>query len=200
MTWIMLLSMLGLFSIENPEKNKPMENVNSEVKEWFHQGEWAGNLQIKPDESVNIQEFYVQYHKQQKLWKTAFEFLKKSNLDSLKKGRYELIPDSLYCNVDEYTTKNIEDTKHEAHVKYADIQYIIQGEEQIDVYPLQGETAVVAYNKEKDIAFYELSNKKLRLANQDVFFIFFPNDAHRPCLKTNANSNVKKIVFKVRIN
>jgi len=196
----MILSMLGLFSIENPEKNKPMENVNNEVKEWFHRGEWAGNLTIKPDESVNIQEFYVQYQKQQKLWKTAFEFLETTNLDSLKNGRYELIPDSLYCNVDEYTTKNMEDTKHEAHVKYADIQYLIRGEEQIDVYPLQGETAVVAYNKQKDIAFYELSNKKLRLANQDVFFIFFPKDAHRPCLKTNANSNVKKIVFKVRIN
>ncbi len=200
MKWIVLF--IGLFffpTVQFANKNL-MEKTKSEIYTWYQQEEWFNNLNIKPDDSIDKEELYFQFHKNQKLWKTAFEFLKKTNLDSLKKGRYELIPDSLYCNVDEYTTKNMEDTKHEAHVKFADIQYLIQGEEQIDVYSLQGETAVVAYNKEKDIAFYELSNNKLRLANQDVFFIFFPKDAHRPCLKTNANSNVKKIVFKVRIN
>jgi len=200
MKWIMLFIGLFFFSTVQFAKKNLMEKTKSDIYSWYQQEEWFNNLNIKPDDSIDKEELYLQYNKQQKLWKTAFEFLKNTNLDSLKKGRYELIPDSLYCNVDEYTTKNIEDTKHEAHIKYADIQYLIQGEEQIDVYPLQDETAVIAYNKEKDIAFYELSNKKLRLANQDVFFIFFPKDAHRPCLKTNANSNVKKIVFKVRIN
>ena len=200
MTWIILLSMLGLFSTENPEKNKPMENVKSEVNEWFHHGEWSDNLQIKPDKSINIEEFYIQYHKNQRLWKKAFNYLKNTNLDSLSIGRYELVKDSLFVIVDEYFTKNEKETKYEAHRKYADIQYLISGSEKIGVNKLVSSTIVIPYDIEKDIAFYEMAENNYRLANQDMFFIFFPQDAHRPCLKTLENSKVKKIVCKVRVD
>jgi YhcH/YjgK/YiaL family protein len=76
---------------------------------------------------------------------------------------------------------------------------LISGTEKIGVNPLDTSTVVNPYNDEKDIAFYAMSNKNYRHADQDVFFVFFPHDAHRPCVKVLENGKVKKVVYKVRL-
>lgn len=128
----------------------------------------------------------------------AFDYLKNTDLAALNTGRYFLKSDSLIVIVDEYNTKNPEETKYEAHKKYIDIQYLIKGEEKIGVSKLQKDSKVViSYDETKDIAFYDMAEENYRTANSSVFFIFFPEDAHRPCVKTDENSPVKKIVFKI---
>ena len=42
-------------------------------------------------------------------------------------------------SVSEYLTKNEEDAKFEAHHKYIDIQYVINGAEQMSITPLSEE-------------------------------------------------------------
>ncbi|MFA5820146.1 MAG: YhcH/YjgK/YiaL family protein, partial [Bacteroidales bacterium] len=37
-------------------------------------------------------------------------------------------------------------------------------------------------------------------ATPDKFFIFFPSDAHRPGLKVGENSQVRKVVVKVKVD
>jgi YhcH/YjgK/YiaL family protein len=88
----------------------------------------------------------------------------------------------------------------EAHKKYADIQVLISGEEKIGVLPLDATTVTVPYDEEKDIMFLTAEGENYRDAMPGKFFLFFPEDAHRPTVKKTENSQVRKIVVKVRIN
>src|SRR5690348_5794863 len=84
----------------------------------------------------------------------AFEFLR--TLDaSCPNGRYELDGDRLYCQVQRYQTKPVEQAAFEAHRKYADVQMIFTGRETILWAPLAALTTVTQpYQEEKDIAFF----------------------------------------------
>ena len=96
-------------------------------------------------------------------------------------------------------TKDEENTRFEAHRKYADIQYLISGQEKIGISPLEKSTVTIPYNEEKDICFLHSDVKNYRLANSEKFFIFFPDDAHRPGMKAGEKEWVKKIVIKVKV-
>ena len=130
----------------------------------------------------------------------AFSFLNSKDLAGLALGRYELEGSDLFVNIDEYLTKNEEEMNFEAHRKYADIQYLVSGEEKIGVTALKNTLEIVPYDGEKDIAFFTANENNFRLATPENFFVFFPNDAHRPCVKTSGNNKVKKVVIKVRID
>lgn len=180
----------------NPEKWTP-EEVNS----WFEKQEWLNGWQVQPDKSINKRSLAIQYFKNKKHWDQAFTFLKNSDLKNLPLGKQELDSDSLYVSVDEYVTKNNSDTRYESHRKYIDIQYIIEGEEKMGLASLDKVEGEVTepYNAEKDIAFYQYDGGKYIIATPKNFVLFFPTDAHRPVMKVNENSKVRKIVVKVML-
>jgi YhcH/YjgK/YiaL family protein len=154
---------------------------------------------IKPDDSVSEQEFIQQYEAHSERWEKAFAFIRDTDLKSIAKGRHELEGNDLYASIDEYTTKNEEDARFEAHRKYADIQYVISGEEIIGILPLDKTEMTTPYNAEKDICFLKSSMNHYRHATPDRYFIFFPHDAHRPCVKKDDNTPVRKVVVKVKL-
>ena len=184
---------------QNISKKSESANENIE-KQWFENGNWRQGLTIIPANSINIYEFKKQYDLNKNLWERAFDFLKDSNLADLKPGKYELVNDSLYAIIQEYTTLDLDDTRYEAHKKFADIQYLIHGSERIGIAKLDTKYVTEPYDSIKDIGFYDLPGNNYRLADQHTFFIFFPEDAHRPCIRIEKQSRVKKIVFKVRVN
>ena len=51
----------------------------------------------------------------------AIEYLQGLDLENIEPGKY-IVDDSFYYNIQEYTTKNWEDCKMEAHHNYCDIQ------------------------------------------------------------------------------
>ncbi|MFW5774163.1 MAG: YhcH/YjgK/YiaL family protein [Tangfeifania sp.] len=171
-----------------------------ELSEWFSKGEWKQGWDARPDESVNQKEFARLYYTNPERWDKAFQFLNEQNLAELEKGRYELEGTDLFVNVDEYVTRNEKDVLFEAHKKYADIQVLIFGEEKIGVLPLDATTVSIPYDEEKDIMFLTAEKENYRIAKPGTFFLFFPQDAHRPTVKLAENSPVRKIVVKVRIN
>ncbi len=184
-----------------PQKSKtPDQWSEKELDEWFTQEEWKQGWEARPDKSVNQKEFARLYYENQDRWNKAFQFLSEQNLAELEKGRYELEGADLFVNVDEYVTRNEEDVLFEAHKKYADIQVLISGEEKIGVLPLESTTVSIPYDEEKDIMFLTAENENYRIAEPGKFFLFFPQDAHRPTVKSTENIPVRKIVVKVRIN
>ena len=197
---ITLLVMTMLSGCSHKKNDSPGSWSEKELNEWFSKGEWNQGWSIEPDETVDKQEFAVQYFKNRERWDKAFSFLSKQNLASLDPGRYELDGKNLFVNVDEYVTRNEEDTKYEAHKKYADIQYLVTGEERIGVIPFENTTITDPYNSEIDASFSVASSDNFRLATPDRFFIFFPDDAHRPCVKSGEKQKVRKVVVKVRID
>ncbi len=154
-------------------------------------------IPAKPDESINIGQFKRHYERYPDRWNSVFEFLEETDLNSLEIGRIDLNED-VYAAVTEYETKNHPDALFESHMKYVDLQYVISGEELIGLTNDQSIPVSAPYSAEKDITFYGYDGGKLMPADPSRYFIFFPDDIHRPCLKVEEKNKVKKIVFKIR--
>ncbi len=196
---ITLLVIIMTSGCSHKKNDSPGSWSEKELNEWFSKGEWRQSWNVLPDETVDKREFAMQYFKNRERWNKAFLFLNSQDLTALDPGRYELEGEDLYANVEEYVTRDEEVTKYEAHKKYADIQYLVTGEERIGVAPLDKTTITAPYNSEIDASFSETSSDNYRIARPDRFFIFFPDDAHRPGVKSGENQKVRKVVVKVRI-
>ena len=174
------------------------EWTKNKSKKWFKEKEWLGGLELKPHKTVDVQEFARQYHLNKSYWDKAFAFFKNTDLNKIAKGKYPIDGENVYASVTADSSKNFDKTNWESHRKYIDIQYVINGEEKIGVYPVSKATVTKEYDDKKDAANYS-ADGKLYSATPGTFFIFFPSDAHRPNITPGGNKVVKKIVIKVRV-
>ncbi len=171
------------------------------LNEWFKKGDWLNGWQVNPDPSINTMEFAVSYFKNKERWDKAFTFLKSNDLKIIEPEKYVIDGSDVYATVSEYMTKDEEDARFEAHLKYADIQYVIDGRELIGLAPLDKKKDIIEnYNEANDIIFLTVNSFKNLEATPEKFFIFLPDDIHRPGLKDGDSKMVRKIVIKVRIN
>ncbi len=191
--------MIFAFSACTPKQENPDEWMDDEVNDWFEKREWLNGWDVQPDGSINKRSLAIQYFKNKKHWDQAFVFLKTVNLRNLPAGRQSLDGENLYINVDEYQTKNKNETCYESHRKYIDIQYIVEGEELIGLTTPDKLEVKEPYSEERDFAFYTGNEGEYLKATPKNFVVFFPEDAHRPTIKVNDNIQVKKIVVKLRI-
>lgn len=168
----------------------------NKTEEWFASKEWANGVGVALHDSVDVDEFYNQYHAKPELWKAVFEFMK-TDLTSLEVGKYPLIEGEVTAMVSEYNTKEPENAKWEAHKKFIDLQYVISGKEKMGVLPLADAQNAQEYNAEKDVIFYGENEGNIYLASPEVYFLFFTSDVHRPCIKAEESSAVKKLVIKI---
>ncbi len=179
----------------NPEKW-----TEEELNNWFNKKEWLGGWNILPDASINKRTFAMLYYKNSRHWDQAFHFLKSANLKELPLGKQELEGEHLFVNVQEYFGKVKSDALYESHKKYIDIQYVIEGEEIIGLTTHDKVKVTEPYDEEKDIAFYEFDGGDYLKATPEKFFLFFPDDVHRPSITTGDSIQIKKIVVKILID
>ena len=134
------------------------------------------------------------------LWAKAFEFIQTLSPET-KDGKYPLLDDDLFIGIDSYETKARADAKLETHQTYVDIQLLLSGSESLEVFPKNGLTVSEPYDAEKDAEFYQPPAEapiKLTL-NPGQFVVFFPEDAHMPCLMNDHSAQpVQKVVVKLR--
>jgi YhcH/YjgK/YiaL family protein len=171
--------------------------TTKKAEKWFKQKDWLNGWTVEPDKTINIQEFAWQYHQNQKYWDEAFAFLKSHDLKTLAKGKYPIDSNFVYATVTEDPSKDMDKTGWESHRKYVDLQYVIDGEEKIGVFPVAKAQVIKEYDETKDVANYA-ADGPLQTASPTVFFLFFPTDAHRPNITPGGNKVVKKIVIKIR--
>lgn len=129
----------------------------------------------------------------------GLEWLREVKPD-IEKGVYEVSP-RVKAIVSEYITKDVNENGYEAHRAYIDIQYLLYGEEKICCLPLEYLKETKAYIAGIDAAFYieaEVKPQEVVIGN-GYCVIFYPQDAHMPCLKVDEPSRVKKIVLKIKI-
>ena len=127
----------------------------------------------------------------------VIEFHKQNNIADYPCGKH-IISDDIYVSLQEYNTKNEEDALPEAHRKYIDVQIMAYGKEKMGYadYSLMSEN--IAYDSETDLEFLNGEVEYLT-ASPDNFFVFYPNDAHKPAIKIGTNEKVKKAIFKLKI-
>ena len=177
----------------------PSKWSDQKLNEWFESGQFLNGLQMIPDPSVDRRSFAQHYCGHQETWDKAFSFLKNADFAKMALGRVEL-GGNMFATVSEYLAKNRESTLLEVHQKYIDIQYVVSGNELIDVAPLKNMTVAKPYDSENDIAFGNVSEFSALKASSGRFFIFFPTDVHRPGMKDgNGNVLIRKVVVKVPV-
>ncbi len=174
------------------------EWTKHKAKKWFKKKEWLGGLDLIPSKTINKKEFAKQYYAHRQYWDMAFAYLKNTDLEKLPKGKYPIDGDNVFASVTTDSTKDFDKTNWESHRKYIDLQYVIQGEEKIGVYPVSKAIVTKAYDDKRDAANYT-TDGKLYTAVPGTFFIFFPSDAHRPNITPGGNKVDKKIVIKIKV-
>lgn len=127
----------------------------------------------------------------------SLDFIRKTDLKKLQPGRYDIEGDNIFALISEYQTKPESEGKLEAHRKYIDVQYVINGEELMGYAPLGNQEILESYKEENDIVFFN-GEKVFITVKEGMFAIFFPEDAHMPGINVNEKSSVKKLVIKVR--
>lgn len=182
--------------------SKPSDNPeqwsDAQAAEWFDKKEWLGETSLQPHATIDKKDFAVRYHKNPMRWEKALDFLRNQDLDSIAVGTHEIDGRDVYAIIQEYDTKNPEDAQYESHRVYTDLQYIIRGEELIGLTDLSTTSVKTPYDEEKDIAFYTSDAGEDHSAKPGTFFLFFPDDAHRPGMKVQDNAPVRKLVIKVK--
>ena len=148
----------------------------------------------------NSLKYTKNYYKLSEKIKIALKYLENNDLKEKENGRYDILGDDVYINIQDYTSKLLTQGKWEAHKKYIDIQFIIKGSELIGTGEIDNFEITEAYDEANDVEF--LNNKKenqfIQMQEND-FIILYPHDVHMPQIANNQPSYVKKAVLKLSV-
>jgi biofilm protein TabA len=131
----------------------------------------------------------------------GIEYILNNNLITSDPGRYEIEGALMFALVQEVRTQPADEMRLESHRTYVDIQYLVSGEERIEVVrhsaALQVEEDHLA---ERDVVFYkrfEAEQASSIVLQSGQFAVFYPSDVHRPCCCVGEPYGIKKIVIKI---
>lgn len=127
----------------------------------------------------------------------AFQFLARPDLSSLPTGRHVIDGDLLYVSIDLKEGRHRAGAQLEAHRKYIDIQFTVDGDEEIGWMPVDVCTEPAgAFDIAKDILFYDDRPTTWLSVPPGRFAIFFPADAHAPL---GGRGMLKKAIAKIAV-
>ena len=131
------------------------------------------------------------------LFEQAIDFLRTTDLNALEPGRYPLAGDALFALVQGYHTKPQSEGFWEAHRRYIDLQFVVQGTERIGYAPLH-RMQLESHDEQRDLAVLRGEGDFLTLTD-GCFMLLWPEDAHMPGLQAGQVGLVRKIVFKIAV-
>jgi biofilm protein TabA len=145
-------------------------------------------------------------------FETAFRFLQAvvegehaaaQTLASLPEGevrRVDLDGERVYALLQHVSTRPREQQQLEAHRQYADVQFVLRGQEVIEVAPLDGLTVTQPFDAARDVALYAMPEEGTRLLMESgSCAILFPSDAHAPLQARGGGGQAnRRVVVKVR--
>lgn len=100
-----------------------------------------------------------------------------------------------------YITKDKKDCLFESHKKYIDIQYMFEGDEIMEVENINNLLVETPYKEDLDYAKHAQSkNASVLKIKENELAIFYPFDAHMPCIKIDENKKIIKAVFKILVD
>lgn len=131
-------------------------------------------------------------------FRSVLEILQSLNLDALQSGHIELDGNYIYININKTNSKSPKEAKLESHRRYIDIQMPLTSNETFGVKPIQECLSPIGnFDTERDIVFYnDTPNEYITLCKGE-FIIFFPEDAHAPCI--NTADNHLKLIAKISV-
>ncbi len=130
----------------------------------------------------------------------ALAFLSRDDLETLELGRHEIDGDEVFANVQELTTTRPAEKNYEAHRRYADIHYVISGEELMGVAPVSECEPVGEFSEADDFGLYTPGDREgwVTLRAGDIA-VTPPSDAHKPGCCPGEPAPLRKICVKVLV-
>lgn len=130
----------------------------------------------------------------------AFEYLVNEFDSAIPDGRVDVLGDDVFALIQTYDTKPLGKCRFEAHRRYIDIQYVVEGGETVGWALFSALTIEQPYDDEKDVMFFEQPVRFVPLeVHAGLFALFFPHDAHEPGIRLHGYSSVRKVVMKIRV-
>jgi biofilm protein TabA len=132
----------------------------------------------------------------------AIAWISDAGWRDLADGRHVIDGDRVYALLMTIPTSNESGLRYESHRRYADIQVGMGGNEWIFACPAKDLPLETEYSHERDIAFYKniLNGNEHRIdLASGTAAIFFPEDAHKPCVAPGEPGTVRKLVVKVSV-
>ncbi len=126
----------------------------------------------------------------------AFDYLYSTDLEALPDGKYAIDGERLFALSFRYNSQPVEAGTWEAHRRYADLQYIVRGEERMGI-GLQGRLEEKPYDESRDCIFMNGEYTDIVTVKAGEFVIFWPGEAHKPNLAVAAPAPVAKVVVKI---
>lgn len=138
------------------------------------------------------------------LWDSLFPELTELVLKggALPNGNYPLAggPEhgGVMAIVSEYKARLEQNAQYESHDRMADIQLVLEGDEYLDMFPLQGHEKESLHDVQRDLVFYtDKPESAVRVhLKPGIFALLMPGEAHMPCVKA-CSARVKKLVVKI---
>lgn len=124
----------------------------------------------------------------------AFNFL--NDLKEDDRGSFPIDGKTLFASVAEVTGRGQDAARLEAHTRYIDIQYIIDGSDYIGWASTNKNDPGTEYDTENDYRFVHIEPVAWVKVPKRHFVIFFPEDAHAPLAGTD---KMTKVFMKVKL-
>ncbi|OUP39781.1 YhcH/YjgK/YiaL family protein [Olsenella sp. An188] len=131
----------------------------------------------------------------------ALEFLTRPDLAELAPGRHEIMGDEVFANVQELTTVRPGEKNYEAHRRYADVHYVISGEELMGVAPVGECEPVGEFSEADDFGLYVPGDREAWATLRPGDLVVTPPcDAHKPGCCPGEPAPLKKVCVKVLVD
>lgn len=130
----------------------------------------------------------------------AVQYLLDTDLERAEVGTYSIEGDAMYAMVQRPKAVTRSERKSEHHRTYIDLQYLIEGEEELLVAARQSAGNVAVENRllDRDFALYDkVEGESEFVLKPGMFAVFFPNDLHRPACCREGTAELKKVVIKI---
>ncbi len=137
----------------------------------------------------------ARYEQLNPYFKEAFDYLQSIDYSKLEAGKIVLKENILTVSISDTKLKNKPDAKLEVHNQYIDIQVPVTVAETFGWKERSiCKDVTHPYNAEKDVEFYGDTPTTYFTLQPQEFVIFFPEDAHAPCV---GEGDIQKIIVKV---
>ena len=118
-------------------------------------------------------------------------------LTSYEVGRYEF--EGGYFKIQKGNTLQLEAGDYEAHRKYVDVQILLEGREQVVWTPLE-KTSFKEYLDDRDMVICSAPVDQVITIEPGMFWVAFPDDAHKSCRHVSDQSSYVKVLLKLPID
>lgn len=198
--------MLGLSVNLNAQTytNSYPKELDKLAQKWIKKGEWKnGFTKAVPAPTVNITDFYIQYHRNPSQWQALFRWLQETDLLAIPAGRTPIPGTSLTVSVEDsenWCSEN--DLKagkgSESHREKIDFMYVVRGTEGFARLDHDSSSPLAPYKTDRLEYSFDADKLERFESIPGTFNIMFPDDWHIAKVKTSAsNQKLRVLVIKM---